>query len=160
MRECGCRISKNIYMASTGWFIWSDSWVGLTSGWNVPPSCPLPQQVLPIYHQPKQNQADGEIAQIKINQPRYLIRWTTLYRTPRIRWHHCSYWEYKYQDCDWVNDTGSDTARQCNRRDLRGRRDVCVSGTNKRISEGGQSLFRDCILVCCCTKWVFSSIDF
>ena len=32
------------------------TWVGLTLIWYVPPSCPAFQQVLPISHQPRQNQ--------------------------------------------------------------------------------------------------------
>ena len=44
---------------NTMWSIWSDSWVGLTMICDVPSSCPLAQPVLPISHQPEQNQADG-----------------------------------------------------------------------------------------------------
>ena len=51
----------------TGWLIWSDSWVGLTLILDVPSSCPLAQPVLPISYQPKQNQAEGGKAQIKVN---------------------------------------------------------------------------------------------
>ena len=42
-------------------------WFGLTLICYVSPSCPLAQPVLPISHQPKQNQADGGTDQIKIN---------------------------------------------------------------------------------------------
>ena len=34
---------------------------------DVPPSCPPVQPVLPISHQPKQNQAEGVTAKIKVN---------------------------------------------------------------------------------------------
>ena len=53
--------------ASTGWSIWSDSWVGLTLICDVPPSCPPAQPVLAISHQPKQNLAEGGTAKIKAN---------------------------------------------------------------------------------------------
>ena len=42
-------------------------WFGLTLICSVSPSCPLAQPVLPISHQPKQNQADGVTAKIKVN---------------------------------------------------------------------------------------------
>ena len=42
-------------------------WVGLTLICYVPPSCPAAQPVLPISHQPKQNQAEGGTAEIKLN---------------------------------------------------------------------------------------------
>ena len=35
--------------------------------WDVPPSCPGAQPVLPISHQPRQNQAEGGTAKIKVN---------------------------------------------------------------------------------------------
>ena len=33
----------------------------------VPPSCPPDQPLLPIYHQPKQNRADGGTTKITVN---------------------------------------------------------------------------------------------
>ena len=39
----------------------------LTLIWDVPPSCPAAQPVLPISHQPWQNQAEGGTAKIKVN---------------------------------------------------------------------------------------------
>ena len=42
-------------------------WVGLTLIGDVPPSCPGAQPVLPISHQPRQNQAEGGTAKIKVN---------------------------------------------------------------------------------------------
>ena len=47
----------------------SISWrisVGLTI-WDVPPAFPAAQPVLPISHQPRQNQAEGGTAEIKVN---------------------------------------------------------------------------------------------
>ena len=35
--------------------------------WDVPPSCPGAQPVLPISHQPRQNKAERETAKIKVN---------------------------------------------------------------------------------------------
>ena len=35
--------------------------------WGVPPSCPAAQPVLPISHQPRQNQAEGGTAKIQVN---------------------------------------------------------------------------------------------
>ena len=35
--------------------------------WDVPPSCPGAQPVLPISHQPRQNQAERGTAKIKVN---------------------------------------------------------------------------------------------
>ena len=49
---------------------WPISWrslVGLTLIWDVPPPCPPAQPVLPISHQPRQNQAEGGTAKIKVN---------------------------------------------------------------------------------------------
>ena len=43
------------------------TWVGLTLIWDVPPSCPAAQPVLPISHKPRQNQAEGGTAKIKVN---------------------------------------------------------------------------------------------
>ena len=39
----------------------------LTLNWDVPPYCPLAQPVLPLSHQPRQNQADGGTSHIKVN---------------------------------------------------------------------------------------------
>ena len=67
-------MSKTLTFAScTEWGIHSDSWVGLTFICGVPPSCPPDQPVMPIYHQPRQNQAEGGTrylggtAKIKVN---------------------------------------------------------------------------------------------
>ena len=38
-----------------------------TMVWDVPPSCPAAQPVLPISNQPNQNQAEGGTAKIKVN---------------------------------------------------------------------------------------------
>ena len=35
--------------------------------WDVPPSCPAAQPVLPISHQLRQNQAEGGTAKINVN---------------------------------------------------------------------------------------------
>ena len=43
------------------------SLVELTLIWDIPPSCPAAQPVLPISHQPRQNQAEGGTAKIKVN---------------------------------------------------------------------------------------------
>ena len=51
----------------TGWPISWRTWVGLTLIWEVPPSCPAAQPVLLISHQPRQNQAEGGKAKIKVN---------------------------------------------------------------------------------------------
>ena len=61
-------ISVGMELTVTGWGIWSDSWVGLTLIFDVPPSCPAAQPVLPISHQPKQNQAEGEQPKSKSTQ--------------------------------------------------------------------------------------------
>ena len=53
----------------TGWPISWRTWVGLTLIWDVPPSCPAAQPVLPISHQPRQNQAEVGTAKIKVNPP-------------------------------------------------------------------------------------------
>ena len=45
---------------------WQTS-VGLTLIWDVPPSCPAAQSVLPISHQPRQNQAEGGTVKVKVN---------------------------------------------------------------------------------------------
>ena len=39
----------------------------MTLIYDVPLSCPSAQPVLPTSHQPKQNQAEGETAKIKVN---------------------------------------------------------------------------------------------
>ena len=52
---------------NTGWPISCRTWVGLTLIWDVPPSCPAAQPVLPIFHQPRQNQAEGGTDKIKVN---------------------------------------------------------------------------------------------
>ena len=55
---------------TTGWPIFSDSWVGsvgLTLIYVVPLSCPAVQPLLPTSHQPKQNQAEGGTAKVKVN---------------------------------------------------------------------------------------------
>ena len=41
--------------------------VGLTWIWDVPPSCPSAQPLLPTSHQPRQNQAEGGTAKIIVN---------------------------------------------------------------------------------------------
>ena len=49
---------------------WPISWrtlVVLTLIWDVPPPCPPAQPVLPISHQPRQNQAEGGTSKIKVN---------------------------------------------------------------------------------------------
>ena len=56
-----CRISTTRRSIS-----WPTS-VGLTLIWGVPPSCPAAQPVLPISHQPRQNQAEGGTAKNKVN---------------------------------------------------------------------------------------------
>ena len=43
------------------------TWVGMTWICDVPPSCPAAQPVLPISHQPRQNQAKGGTAKINVN---------------------------------------------------------------------------------------------
>ena len=45
------------------WFIWSNSWVDY-----VPPSCPLDQPLQSIFHQSKQNLAEGGKVKIKANK--------------------------------------------------------------------------------------------
>ena len=59
--KIGRRISnKLIVLISkyiTGWAICSDSWVGSPLIYDVLTSCPAVRPVLPISHQPKQNQA-------------------------------------------------------------------------------------------------------
>ena len=52
---------------SRGRSILSDSWVRLTSIYDVPSSSPLAQPFLPISHQPKQNQAKGGTAKLRVN---------------------------------------------------------------------------------------------
>ena len=39
----------------------------MTLIWDVPQPCPAAQPDLPIYHQPRQNQAKGGTAKIKVN---------------------------------------------------------------------------------------------
>ena len=68
-----CSIIKN-----TEWGIHSDSWVGLTMIYDVPPSCPPAQPLLPISHQPMQNQAEGGPAKIKVSLTSHPSRCTTL----------------------------------------------------------------------------------
>ena len=45
---------------SIGWGICSGSLVGLTLFYGVPPSCPAAHPVLPISHQPRENQAEEQ----------------------------------------------------------------------------------------------------
>ena len=45
----------------TGWSISWRTWVGSTLTWDVPPSCPAVHPVLPISHQPRQNQVRQEM---------------------------------------------------------------------------------------------------
>ena len=40
---------------------------GLTLIWDVPPSCPAAQPLLPNSHQPKQNWADNGTVKIQVN---------------------------------------------------------------------------------------------
>ena len=54
----------NLTEVTTGWPIFSDSWVGLTLICVVPLSCLAVQPLLPTSHQPKQNQAEGGTARI------------------------------------------------------------------------------------------------
>ena len=54
---------------TTGTGISLDSWVGLTLMYGVPPSCLAAQPVLPISHQPRQNEAEGGTTKIKVNPP-------------------------------------------------------------------------------------------
>ena len=46
-------------MANLGWW--------LTLIWDVPPSCPAAQPLLPNSHQPKQNRADSRRVKIEVN---------------------------------------------------------------------------------------------
>ena len=48
--------------------------VGLTLIYDVPPSCPSAHPVLPISHQPKQNQAEGGTAYIKSSTTQLAIQ--------------------------------------------------------------------------------------
>ena len=57
-------LAQLLYRAG-GPISWQTS-VGLTLIWDVPPSYPAPQPVLPISHQPRQNQAEGGTAKIKV----------------------------------------------------------------------------------------------
>ena len=60
--------SLNAHHSDTGWHIsWWTS-VGLTLIWDVQPSYPAAQPVLPISHQPRQNpRAEGGTSPIKVN---------------------------------------------------------------------------------------------
>ena len=53
--------------SSTGRSISWQTSDGLTLISDGPPSCPTDQPVLPIFHQPRQNQAEGGAAKIKAN---------------------------------------------------------------------------------------------
>ena len=56
-----------MYRVVKGWYICSESWVGMTLIFAVPLSCPAGQPLLPISHQPNQNQAEGGTPKIKVN---------------------------------------------------------------------------------------------
>ena len=66
MTHCNTDFHRDDQYWYTGWFISSDSWVGLTLIYDVPLSCPAAQSFLPISHLPKQNQAEGGRAKIKV----------------------------------------------------------------------------------------------
>ena len=65
------------------WSISSDSWAGLTLVYDVPPSCPAAQPLLPTAHQLKQNLAEGGTA--KSSQHNYQSRWITLYSANQVQ---------------------------------------------------------------------------
>ena len=52
---------------TTGWSIWLNNWVGLTLIYEAPSSCPVSLPLQPTSHQPKQNQAEGGTANIKVH---------------------------------------------------------------------------------------------
>ena len=58
-----CVKFKHLYRAS---HVLAD-WVLLTLIWDVPPSCPVAQPLLPNSHQPKQNWADSGTVKIQVN---------------------------------------------------------------------------------------------
>ena len=62
-----CKLERQFQVFGTERPISWQAWVGLTLIWDVPPSCPAAQPVLPISHQPRQNQAEGGTAKIKVN---------------------------------------------------------------------------------------------
>ena len=57
--------------------VWDLGWVDFD--FFFPPSCSLAQPILPISHQPKQNQAAGGTNKKEVNPTHYPTRWTTLY---------------------------------------------------------------------------------
>ena len=61
-------------------------WVDFDFG-DVPPSCSSVQQVLPLSHQPRQNQAEGVKAKIKVN-PTQVSTVLVAYLGPRACGHH------------------------------------------------------------------------
>ena len=61
-----CKLERQFQVFGTERPISWQAGVGLTLIWDVPPSCPAAQPVLPISHQPRQNQAKAETAKIKV----------------------------------------------------------------------------------------------
>ena len=60
-------MTRSVILIFTGWSISPQSWVGLTWIYDDTLSCPAAQPLLPTSHQPKQNQAEGGTAKIKVN---------------------------------------------------------------------------------------------
>ena len=77
--------------ANTGWPISWQTWTGLTLIWDVPPSCPAAQPVLPISHQPRQSKAEGGTAKIKVNPTQirqemgHPVYWKPFIKPPHIK---------------------------------------------------------------------------
>ena len=65
----------------TGCTISLKTWLQLTFIWDVPPSCPPAQPLLPISNQPTQNYCRQRVEQhkSKSTQPRLARKWATLY---------------------------------------------------------------------------------
>ena len=59
----------------------SETWVGLTLIWGIPPSSPAAKPHLPNSHQPITNWADSGTFKIQVNLTQSTRTWDLLYKT-------------------------------------------------------------------------------